>query len=135
MAAPLVDLLPKSSRKVVHLTPTQAYTLLFCKRDSDCYKNIHRAWKLYSNGDETVIKTYAHLFPAKHNPNLPFVTFQQVTLRDKLTTASEEELSAVQELIDARFEEDTRLRERPWEASKVDDIQTSVDMERAYVQK
>ena len=98
-------------------------------------KELYAAWKLYSAGDEAVIKTYADLFPAKHNPNLPFVTFQQAILKDKLTVASEEELRAVQELIDARFEEDNILRERPWEASKVDGLQMSVDLERAYVQE
>lgn len=134
-ATPTLDLRAKPLRKVVPLTSTQAYTLLFCKRNSPLYKEVHAAWKLYCSGDEDTITAYSSLLPPKNNPNLPFVTFQQALLKDRLTSASEEEKAAIQELIDTRFEEDSKLRECPWEASKVNDLQTSAELQRAYVQE
>ena len=134
-ATATLDLRPKPLRKVVPLTPTQAYTVLFCKRGSALYKELYGAWKLYCSGDEDIITTYSNLFPPKNNPNLPFVAFQQVVLKDRLTAATEGEKAAIQELIDARFEEDSKLRECPWEASKVNDLQTSAELQRAYVQE
>jgi len=130
-----INLLDKPLQKVVPLTPVQAYTLLFCAQDTDLYKDLYAAWKLYSSGDEVTINGYAHLFPSNHNPKLPFVTFQQALLKDKFAMASEEELTAVQEFIDVCLEEDNKLRECPWETLKVDDLQTPVDLQRGYVQK
>jgi len=128
------SLLAKPLRKVVRLTPPQAYSILFCQRDSALYKELHQAWKLYISDDQTTVAAYEHLFP-NHNPKLPFVTFQQAIFKDKITVATEEELNTIQEFINARFEKDVKIRERPWEALKVDDLQTDVDLERSYVKE
>jgi len=85
--------------------------------------------------DEATVEKYRHLFPAKHNPKLPFVGFQQVILKDKLSTATEEELRTIQECIDKRFEQETVLRHHPWEARKIDDTQSDIDLERQYVRE
>lgn len=85
--------------------------------------------------DEAVVEKYQHLFPANHNPNLPYVAFQQVVLRDKLATATEEELRVIQERIDKRFEKDTALRKRPWGEEEADDVQSNVDLERQYINR
>jgi len=135
LTATVPALLAKPSRKLVPLTPPQAYSLLFCQRGSALYKELHRAWKLYRAADEVTVDAYEHLFPTTHNPKLPFVTFQQAIFKDKITVATEEELNAIQEFIDARFEKDTQLRERPWEALKVDDLQEDVELERNYVKE
>lgn len=122
-------------RKVVRLTQPQAYSLLFCERGTSLHKELVCAWKLYKTGDEDTIATYKHLFPSTPNPKLPFVTFQQAVFKDKIATATEDVLNAIQEYIDTRFEEDTKRRERPWEALKVDDLQEDVDLERRYVKE
>lgn len=78
---------------------------------------------------------YGHLFASPRNTDLPFVTFQQVVLRNKVTTATEEELSAITELINTRFQEDTERRECPWQALKIDGLQSNVELERQYVKE
>lgn len=133
-AIPAIDF-TKPQRKVVRLTPAQAYSLVFCTQDSTLYKELREAWKLYTSADKATIDKYKHLFPSKHNPKLPFVSFQQVVLKDKITTATEDELNAIQEYIDTRFEEDLSRRERPWKALKVDDSQSDADLERQYVKE
>ena len=49
-----------------------------------------------------------------------------------LTTITEDELCQVEEFIEARFEEDNRLRDQPWQAMKVDEAQMDVDLEKEY---
>lgn len=123
----------KPRRKLVPLTPAQAYSVVFCPRGSALHKELREAWKLYTSADKATIEKYQHLFPANYNPNPRFVTFQQTILREKAATASEEELSAIQEYIDTRFQDDTNLRKNPWEALRVDDTQLDIDLEREYV--
>lgn len=130
-----VDLFPRRSRKLVPLTLGQAYSLLFCQKGSDLYKELRQAWKLYKTGDEATIGNYGHLFAAPHNPKLPFVMFQQVILKDMVSTAPEEELAAVREYIETRFQQDTELREHPWQALKVDDLQSDIELERQYIKE
>lgn len=133
-AIPAIDF-TKPQRKVVPLTPAQAYSLVFCTRDSTLYQELRQEWKLYTSADDATVKKYKHLFPSQHNLKLPFVAFQQVVLKDKITTATEDELSAVQEYIETRFEEDLSRRECPWKALKVDDSQSDADLERQYVKE
>ena len=86
--------------------------------------------------DETTVEKYKRLFPAIHNPNMPYVTFQQVILKDKLSTATGEELRTIQEFVDNRFGKDTALCKRLWEdEEKAGDPQSSVDLERKYVNR
>lgn len=125
----------KPPRKVVPLTAPQAWSRLFCPQRSELYKELHAAWKLWVSGDEATIESYKHLLSTKHNPKLPFVTFQQAVLKEKLETATEEELKAIQEYIDTRFQEETELRVNPWQALKVDDIQSELDLEKQYLQE
>lgn len=99
------------------------------------HKKLVRAWKLYKSADEDTVSTYKHLFPSTPNPKMPFVTFQQAVIKEEIATATEEDLVAIQEYIDTRFEADTKLRERPWEALKVDELQENVDLERRYVKE
>ena len=106
---------------------------MFCKQDSTLHTKLHEAWKRYIAADEATLKEYGHLFPAKHNSNLPFVTFQQAVFREKVATATEEELNVIEEFIDKRFKEDTDRRERPWKVLKVDNTQSDVDLERRYI--
>ena len=91
------------------------------------------AWELYICGDNTILNEYHHLFSPVHNPDLPFVAFQQVVLRDKVATATEEELSVIDEYINTHYEEKKDQDERPWNALKVDEGQLEVDLERQYV--
>jgi len=131
--SPSVDLFHKPPRKLVPLTLAQAYSRVFCQKASPLYKELRREWKLHKLGDDTTIKKYQHLFPSTHRSKLPFVAFQQTIFRDTVTRITDEELNTLQEFIDARFEEETELRERPWNASKVDEAQSEVDLERQYI--
>ena len=86
--------------------------------------------------DEATVEAYKHLFPAVHNPKMPYVAFQQVVLRDRLATTTGEELEAIQECVDNRFEEDTARRERPWDGEgKAGEVISDLDKERHYVQR
>lgn len=98
-------------------------------------QELHAAWKLYIAKDEAALQKYHHLFTAKHNPNLPYVSFQQVVLKDKVTTLTEEELTEVNNFIDDQFREAEELRNKPWRASEVDSAQSEVDLERQYVEE
>lgn len=122
-------------RKPVPLTKAQAYSLLFCKKDTPLHRELREAWKLYTAGDEGAHKQYAHLFPTQHSPNLPFVSFQQVILREKVTTATEEELDAIDQFIVAQFEEETDLHKHPWKALRIDDCQPESDLQRQYIEE
>lgn len=93
------------------------------------------AWKCYVAGDESTLDKYHHLFPPQHNPRLPFVSFQQVVLKGRVATSTEEEISAIDAFIDAHFEDQKELRERPWNALKVDDAQPEIDLERQYLKE
>jgi hypothetical protein len=65
----------------------------------------HNTWKLYIAANEAALDQYHHLFPTLHNPNMPFVAFQQVVLKEKVASATEEELAAIEEFINKHFEE------------------------------
>lgn len=93
------------------------------------------AWKLYIASDKATLEKYHHLFPARHNPDLQFVTFQQVVLRDKAATATEEELFSIEEFISKHLEKKREQDERPWNVLKVDEAQSEVDLERQYVEE
>lgn len=49
-----------------------------------------------------------------------------------MPTITEDESRKVAEFIEARFEEDTNLRDSPWKLMKVDEAQTDVDLEEQY---
>lgn len=108
---------------------------MFYKKGSPLYKELQSAHKLYVSSHQATLDKYHHLFPARHNPNLPFVAFQQVVLRDKLTTISDEELSALEEFISTHHEEQKNQEERPWNTLKIDEVQSEFDLERQYVEE
>ena len=130
---PTIDLSAKQPRKLVHLTLAQAYACLFCQKGSPLYEEILDAWKRYRNSDDAILKKYHQLLPVVHKPNMPFVGFQQIILRDQVSRATEEELEDLQQFIDQRFEAETELRQRPWTALKVTEAQSEVDLERDYL--
>lgn len=119
----------KPRRKVAPLTLAQAYTIRNCERGSALYNELLEDWRLYKSGDKTVLEKYGSLFAGKHNPQLPFVGFQQMVLRDKVGDITEEERIALDELINTRFETETNHRERLWQALKTDESQLDVDLE------
>ena len=77
---------------------------------------------------------YHHIFSALHNPNLPFITFQQVVLKDKVTTIMEESFS-IKQFISMHLKEKGDQDERPWNTLKVDKAQLEVDSERHYIEE
>lgn len=125
----------QTQRKVVPLPPAQAYSILYCTSGSDLYKHLRKEWKRYVSADEATVKQYKHLFSAHHNPNMPFVTFQQAFLRDKFPSVTEDERNATIAFIEARFQEENDLRERPWLALKVDENQSDIDLQRQYAKE
>ena len=52
-----------------------------------------------------------------------------------VTTATEEELSAIREFIDKNYEEKMDQTERPWNALRVDEAQPEADLERQYIEE
>lgn len=129
-AAPANVDFTKTQRKVVPLPPAQAYSILYCTPDSDLYDHLHGEWKRYVSADETTVNKYKHLFPAQHNPKLPFVAFQQAYFRDKIPLITEDERNIIDAFIESRFQEETELRERPWRTLKLDESQSDVDLQR-----
>ena len=49
-----------------------------------------------------------------------------------LPTVSEDELRQVKEYIENHFREDTDRRDHPWQALKVNELQTDADLEKQY---
>ena len=125
----------KRPRRLVPLTLPQAYSRLHCTKGSPLREELHAAWKGYIAGDEATLEKYHHLFPAQHNPGLPYVAFQQVVLKHKVATLTEEELSTINEFIDNQFQEAEELREQPWRTSVVDGVQPDTDAERQYIEE
>ena len=64
---------------------------------------------------------------------MPFVGFQQIILRDRVSHATKDELEDLQQFIDERFEAETELRERPWTALKVTEAQSEADLAKSYL--
>ena len=124
---------PKPRRMVVPLTYYQAYSIMFCEPGTPLHKELREAWKLYVAADEVALKEYHHLFPTLHNPDMPWVAFQQVVLRSRISSLTEEELSAVKEFIDATYEKKANIHSCPWLAKRIDDAQSEFDLEREYV--
>lgn len=108
---------------------------MFCQKGSPLHDELRAAWKLYIAADKATLDKYHHLFPTLHNPKLQFVTFQQVVLKHRVTYATEEELSVVDEFIDTHFQEKKDLEERPWSALMVDESQSEVDLERQFIEE
>ena len=106
---------------------------MYCKKGTYLQAELQEAWALYVGGDEATVDKYNHLFPPPHNANLPFVAFQQIVLRDKVASATEEELSAIDEYINTHYEEKKDQQERPWNALKVDEEQEEDELERQYI--
>ena len=131
--APLVlALTKKRSRKPVRLTNYQAYSRLFCQKGSSLHTKLHGEWTAFVENDEEAVKTYGHLFPSRDSKVIKFVAFQQAVLKQKMPTITKDESRQVEEFIEARFEEDNRLRDQPWQAMKVDKAQTDADLEKEY---
>ena len=108
---------------------------MFCKRGSPLHKELQAAWRLYIAADEDTLDKYQDLFSKPHRPDMEFVTFQQVVLRDKVASATEEELAAIEEFINTRLEEKKDQDERPWNMLKVDDSQPEIDLQRQYIEE
>ena len=133
LSAPPLELSTKPPRKLVRITLAQAYSCLFCQKGTPLHTELRSAWKLYKSADKDTLDKYQHLFPRDHNPDMRFVTFQQVLLRDKTTKLDKDELEDLKHFIDTRYEEDKQLRERPWNGLKVHEAQSEVDLEKQYI--
>jgi hypothetical protein len=127
--------LKKPQRKPVRLTRAQAYSILHSTPGSAFHKELSQDYKLYMSANPTTVEKYKDLFSTERGPNLPFVTFQQTVLRDRVCMISEEEQASIDEFIDKRFQKVTDDHENPWRALRVDDAQTDVDLERQYVKR
>lgn len=128
-----LSLLGTKSRKIVPLTPAQAYSLQFCQKGTALHEELREAYRLYIAGDEEALKKYQPLFRSHPTKELPFVSFQQVVLKHKGLSA--EELSAVNDFIDKRLEDRKTSAERPWDALKTDESQTNTELKRKFIEK
>ena len=64
-----------------------------------------------------------------------FVTFSQVVLRERVTTATADELAAVEEHISKILEARRDSYKHPWKMLRVDDTETEFDLRRRYVEE
>lgn len=124
----------KTERRPVPLTLAQAYSRLYCTQGSALHAETTQEYKLYLSGDKTILEKYKHLFPAKHNPKMKYVTFQQAIFRETVLTIPEEQITALNEFIDARHQEETDLHNHPWRALKVND-ELDADLKKQYVKR
>ena len=81
-----------------------------------------------------MVAKYQHLFVG-HNPKLPFVTFQQTVLKEKVKTLTAEEQKDIQDFIDTQLQQEIERREHPWRVLKVDEGQSDVDLEKQYLKE
>ena len=133
--APPIDLSYTNPRKVVRLKPHQTYSCLFCRKGTPAHTELREAWELFTGGDEDTRDKYRHLFPTASHDMLPFVTFQQVILKDRMLSIPEEEMAAVQVFIEKHYQEEIDRREHPWKALKVDDAQLNINLESQYLEE
>ena len=49
--------------------------------------------------------------------------------------ATEEDAASIQEYINTHFQEESERRSRPWQALKIDDSQSELELARCYVQE
>ena len=105
---------------------------MFCKKGTQLHAELREDWTVFTQNVPTAIGTYGHLFPGKTPASLKWVTFQQAVLKSRMPTITEDESRQVQEFIEARFKEDTNLRNNPWKALKVDEAQTDADLKKQY---
>jgi hypothetical protein len=108
--------------------------MLFCQKDTSLHADLRSEWELFTGDDPETVNKYRHLFPPRDSNQMKFVTFQQGVLKDRMPSITEEESCKVQELIDVRFEADTKLHENPWQAMKVDDTQDDADLQKRYLE-
>ena len=122
------DVSQKPGRKPSRLPLHQAYSRLFCAKDTPLHADLRAKWEAFVNGDTT----YTYLFPNRDPTPLRFVTFQQAVLKDMIPSISEDERRQLEKYIEERFAEEIDHFEHPWKAFKVDDAQTDEDLEREY---
>lgn len=122
-------------RKTVPLTRWQAYSILFCQKGSLLHEELQAEFDLYIAADEDTLNKYQRLFPSGYNLNLKFLAFQQVILRERISSITAEELSAVDDFISKNYEEQKSLAEHPWEGFRTDEFQTDADLERLYIER
>ena len=132
--SPSPSLFAPKPRKVVWLTNAQAYSHVFCKPGSALHDELYDAWRHYAAADEDALKTYQHLFSVSES-SLPFVAFQQRILKDKVLTATEDELLRVESYIKEHFEAQKKQSESPWTKVKASETQTEAELKRRYVEQ
>ena len=129
---PSVTLGRKRPRKPTCLTGYQAYSRLFCEKGSALHTKLREQWSAFAKGDKAAIKAYSHLLLNLVPASIKFVTFQQALLKERMPKISEDKRHQVEAFIETCFEEDSNLHDQPWQAMKVDESQTDVDLEKQY---
>jgi hypothetical protein len=104
-------------------------------RDSPLHTELLNAWKLFVAGDEATDAKHQHLFRTQRTAKLPFVAFQQAVIGERLAGATEAEITALDVYIEQRFQHDVDIREHPWQALKVSDIQSEVELQRQFLEE
>lgn len=136
LSVPPIKLSGKCLRKLVPLTHYQAYSQLHCQKDSNLCEELVMLWRLYCAGDLETVKKYQIYFPTLHIPNPLYISFQQVVIKNMIVpTLTGEELSALKEYIDTKFQEVMNLHNNPWQACKTDTDLLDIDLKRQYITK
>jgi len=111
-----LSIIPKQ-RKPAPIVPWQAYSKLYFKEDTALHKEVHIAFEDFKAGVESVRAKYSHLFPDLDEAALSTINwlpFYQAVMAEYVKSASAEELSAVAEHINARYQREVSNYERPW---------------------
>lgn len=130
---PPINLDGKKRRKPVRLTSYQAYSAVFFTKGSPLQIEVAEAYRLYVEKDPPTLIKYGHFLPGASSTTVPFLTFQQAIMRDKLLTASDDELAEVEEYIKSRLDHDNQVYQEPWYVMKKNDDDPSEDLEKQYV--
>jgi hypothetical protein len=91
-------------------------------------------WRRYAAAEKEAFDKYHHLFTRDHNPRIEFVAFQQIVLKDMISTFSEEEQAAIDRFIDERFQQAKGQEDRPWDALRVNESQLDSDLKKQYLE-
>lgn len=108
---------------------------MYCQKGTTTHTELKTAYRLYTTGDADTLLKYGHLFPGPRKSGLEFVTFQQVVLKDRVSTLTEEELSEVDEWIEDHYQKLKDGEDRPWKVLKVDESQSELDLKQQYLEQ
>lgn len=92
-------------KKPIPVAPWQAYSRLYFKKSLPLHQELHTNFKNFKAGQQDTVAKYSHLFPSlESTSSILWLPFYQAVMKDLVDNASEVELTAVSNYIDARYQ-------------------------------